>query len=136
MGLAVFASRRRWWPGAYVAASPFAIVALFWLGVPDNGDSRFLLPAVAVAMVPLTFSFGTDRRWNACLHAVYVIGAVWIVVGAPRQLPMSLPWFMGDWLALDGLVAPASLPLFGAATVASAVPCLRSETRVRRTPCP
>ncbi len=84
VGVAVFAGRRRWWPGAYVAAIPFAILALFWLGVPDNGDSRFLLPAVAVAMVPLTFSFGADRRWNACLRAVYAIGAIWIVVGAPR----------------------------------------------------
>jgi hypothetical protein len=120
VGLAVFAARRRWWPGAYVVGIPFAIVTLFWLAVPDNGDSRFMLPAVAVAMVPLTFSFSTDRRWNACLYAAYVSSAIWIVVGAQRQLPMSLPWFMGDWLALDGLVSPASLPLFGAATVLSA----------------
>ena len=58
VGLAVFVARRRWWPGAYVAAVPFAMVALVWFGVPDNADSRFLLSAVAVAMVPLTFSFG------------------------------------------------------------------------------
>jgi hypothetical protein len=111
-GIAVAVARRRWWPAAYVAAVPLAIILLFWFGVPDNGDSRFLLPAVAVAMVPLTLSFGADRGWNACLHAAYLIGAIWILVGAPRQLPMSLPWFMGDWLALDGLVSPAALPLF------------------------
>ena len=46
VGLAVFVARRRWWPGAYVAAVPFAIVALVWFGVPDNADSRFLLSAV------------------------------------------------------------------------------------------
>jgi hypothetical protein len=119
VGLAGLAARRRWWPGTYVAAVPLAIVVLFWLSVPDNADSRFLLPAVAVAMVPLTFSFGTDRRWNACLHAAYMIGAAWILVGTPRQLPMSLPWFMGDWLALDGLVSPASLPLFAAGMAAT-----------------
>jgi len=119
-GLVVVAARRRWWPGAYVATVPFAVLLLFWLAVPDNGDSRFLLPAVGVAMVPLTFSFGADRRWNACLHAAYLIGALWILVGAPRQLPMSLPWFMGDWLALDGLVSPHSLPVFAAAMAATA----------------
>src|SRR5262249_5603778 len=127
VGLAVLTARGRWWPGAYVAAVPLAIVLLFWFGVPDNGDSRFLLPAIAVAMVPVTFCFGGDRRWNAGVHAAYLAGALWILVGTPRQLPMSLPWFMGDWLALDGLISTSSLPLFAAAMAAAA--CLVVATR-------
>jgi hypothetical protein len=129
VGLVVFAAHRRWWPGAYIAAVPFAIVLLFWLAVPDNADSRFLLSAAALGMVPLTFSFGKDRRWNACLHAAYTIGAAWILVGTPRQLPMRLPWFMGDWLSLEGIVSHASLPMFGA--LVAAVACLAYVTSRR-----
>ena len=119
-GLVALFARRRWWPAAYVAAVPVAIVVLVWLGVPDNADSRFLLPAAALAMVPLTFTFGEDRRWNTGLHVAYFTAAAWILVGTPRQLPMTLPWFMGDWLSLEGLLSRGSLPMFGAATVAAA----------------
>jgi len=119
-GLVALFARRRWWPAAYVAAVPVAIVVLVWLGVPDNADSRFLLPAAALAMVPLTFTFGEDRRWNTGLHVAYLTAAAWILVGTPRQLPMTLPWFMGDWLSLEGLLSRGSLPMFGAATVAAA----------------
>jgi hypothetical protein len=121
VGVIALAGRRRWWPGGYVAALPVALLALFWFGIPDNGDSRFLLPAVAVAMVPLTFAFTTSRRWNACLHAAYLVGAAWILVGTARQIPMSLPWFMGDWLALTGLVSPEALPLFASGIVIAAI---------------
>ena len=58
-------SRRRWWPAPTSRRCLSRSWLLFWRVIPDNGDSRFLLPAVAVAMVPLTFTFGTDRRWNA-----------------------------------------------------------------------
>jgi hypothetical protein len=58
-----------------------------------------------------------------------MIGAIWIIVGAPRQLPMSLPWFMGDWLALDGLVSPRALPMFAAGMAASV--CLLLGVRRR-----
>jgi hypothetical protein len=119
-GLVAFAARRRWWPSAYVAAVPFAIVGLVWFGVPDNADSRFLLPSVALAMVPVTFPFGQDRRVNSALHIVYLAGAVWILVGAPRSLPMTLPWFMGDWLSLEGLVSRPSLAIFGAGMAVTA----------------
>jgi len=131
VGLAALAAGRRWWPGVYVAAVPLVMVSLFWFGIPDNGDSRFLLPAVAVATVPLTFCFGTNRRWNACVHAAFLIGAVWILVGAARQISMSLPWFMGDWLALDGLVSPAALPLFAGGVVTAAVICVLARRSPR-----
>jgi hypothetical protein len=105
------------------------MVALVWFGVPDNADSRFLLSAAAVVMVPLTFSFGNDRRWNACLHAAYLIAAVWLLVGTPRQLPMTLPWFMGEWLSLEGVIPRASWPVFGAGMMAAA--CLTYATSRR-----
>jgi hypothetical protein len=131
VGVAALAARRRWWPGAYVAAVPLAMVSLFWFGLPDNGDSRFLLPAVAVAMVPLTFAFGANRRWNACVHAAFLIGAAWILVGTARQIPLALPWFMGDWLALDGLVSPAALPLFAGGVVIAAIICVLARRSPR-----
>lgn len=112
LGAGVFVARPRRWPGVYMLMAPVVMVALFWFGVPDNGDSRFLLPAVAAGMVPLTFAFGPSSRKNAWLHTLYLLGAAWLIVGAPRQIPMSLPWFMGGWLALDGIVSPAALPLF------------------------
>jgi hypothetical protein len=120
-GVIALVWRRRWWPAAYLAAVPLVIVVLFWRVIPDNGDSRFLLPAVAVAMIPLTFTFGTDRRWNAGVHAVYLLAAVWILVGSPREIPASLPWFMGHWLTLEGLIRPEALTLFGAGVMAAAL---------------
>jgi hypothetical protein len=121
IGAVSLLGRRRWWPGGYVLLLPVAMTFLFWFGVPDNGDSRFLLPAVVVAMVPLTFSFGSDPRRNAFFHTLYGAVAAWVLVGSERQIPMSLPWFMGDWLSLDGIVSGASLPLFAAAMVCVAL---------------
>jgi hypothetical protein len=112
--------RRRWWPAGYVLLVPVVMAALSWFGIPDNADSRFLLPAVALAMAPLTYPFGSDPRRNAILHGLYLTAAAWLIVGSQRQIAASLPWFMGDWLALDGVVAPAWLPLFAAGVAASA----------------
>ena len=120
LGAASLLARRRWWPGGYILLVPIVMIPLFWFGIPDNGDSRFLLPAVAVAMVPLTFPFGSNARWNACLHAAYLVGAAWIVVGMHSQITMSLPWFMGGWLTLDGIVSREWLPLFIAGAVVTA----------------
>jgi len=114
LGIASLVARRKWWPAGFVALLPLLMCPLFWLALPDNGDSRFLLPAVTVATLLPTFAFGSGRVRNACLHTAYLIAAVWLIVGAQRQIPASLPWFMGDWLALDGVVAPDSLGLFAA----------------------
>lgn len=114
------AARRRWWPGGYVLLVPLLMLPLFWLGIPDNGDSRFLLPGVAVAMVPLTFSFGSNPKRNAWIHVLYLTGAAWMVAGARLQIPAALPWFMADWLALGGVVSSSALPLFAAAAAVTA----------------
>ena len=114
------AARRRWWPAGYVLLVPVVMIPLAWFGIPDNADSRFLLPAVALAMVPLTFPFGSNSRWNAVLHALYLTGAAWLVVGTHRQIAMPLPWFMGGWLGLDGIVSREALPLFAAGAVVTA----------------
>jgi len=44
---------------------------------------------------------------------------------------MSLPWFMGDWLALDGLVSPAALPLFAGSVVMAAMVCVLARRSPR-----
>ena len=119
LGIASLIVGRRWWPAGFVALVPFLICPLFWLVLPDNADSRFLLPAVVVAPVLPAFAFGSSRRLNGCLHAVYILAAVWLIVGVQQQIPATLPWFMGDWLALDGIVAPDSIGVFAAASAAT-----------------
>jgi hypothetical protein len=113
--------RRGWWPHGALAILPLAMVPLFWYVVPVNIDSRFLMPAVAPAMLPLAFAFSRRRSWDAALHSIYAAGMIWILVGAPVALPMSLPWYMRGWLALDGLVAPAYLVPFAVAVAVLAV---------------
>ena len=120
LGTASLLARRRWWPGGYVLLVPLLMIPLFWFSVPDNADSRFLLPAVAVAMVPLAFSFGSSPTWNAFIHGLYLMGAAWMVAGMPWHITMSLPWFMGDWLSLAGVVSRGSLALFAAGVVVTA----------------
>ena len=125
-------ARRHWWPAGYVCVAPIIMLGLFWFGIPDNADSRFLLPAVALAMVPLTFAFGSGSRRDALLQALYLSGAAWLIVGSSRQIPMALPWFMGDWLALDGLVSRQWLPFFAAGaivTIGVAYPVSRRPER-------
>jgi len=101
--------------------APFLMIALYWFGVPDNIDSRFLLPAAMLALVPLAFVFRTNRAWNAAMHVLLAAGLVWMVVGLHAELPVQVPWFMGGWLALDGIVSRVSLPAFAAVAVVGAL---------------
>jgi hypothetical protein len=106
----------------FLVLAPLAMVPLYWFGVPDNIDSRFLLPEAMLALVPLAFVFRASRAWNAAIHLLYAAGLVWLVVGLRAELPARLPWFMSGWLALDGIVAHASLvPFFAIALVSAAV---------------
>jgi hypothetical protein len=105
------------WPWGALALTPLAMTGLYWFGLPVNIDSRFLLPAVGPALLPVAFLFGANRRWNAALHALLAAAMVWIVVGLNAELPARLPWFMAGWLALNGLVEPRFLWLFGATAV-------------------
>src|SRR4051812_30969524 len=129
LATAALVTRRRWHPALYVWLAPMVMLPLFWFGIPDNADSRFLLPAVTLAMVPLTFTFGPTRWVNALLHACYVAGAAWLLVGSARQIPMTLPWFMGGWLALGGLVSRDALRLFAAAAMLTAFAAYAASRR-------
>jgi hypothetical protein len=113
-------SRRGWWPAGALVAATLAMAPLYWFGFPVNVDSRFLMPAVGVAMVPMAFVFTAHRRWNTFVHAAYALSLAWIVVGLRRSIPAPLPWFMGDWLALNGLVPATMLPAFAVAAGAVA----------------
>jgi len=123
-------ARRGWWPHGVLALLPLLMLPLYWYGLPVNIDSRFLMPAVAPALLPLAFVFSSRPRWNTSVHAFYAASMIWIVVGAPVTLPGSLPWFMRGWLALDGLVASGYLLLFAATGAALAA----TLTVARRTP--
>lgn len=111
LGLVVMV-RRRWWPHAWLAAVPFVMAVLFWFGLPVNIDSRFFLPAVGPALVPVAFAFGRGRVWNACLHVMCLAGLAWILIGTPHAMALTVPWYMSDWLALNGLISPTSLGAF------------------------
>ncbi|HEX7138121.1 MAG TPA: glycosyltransferase family 39 protein [Vicinamibacterales bacterium] len=114
-------ARRGWWPHGVLALLPLLMVPLYWYGLPVNIDSRFLMPAVAPALLPLAFVFSSRPHWNVAVHAIYAASMIWVIVGAPVTLPASLPWFMRGWLALDGLIASEYLLLFAGVGTALAV---------------
>jgi hypothetical protein len=116
------AGRRRWWPAAAIVIAIAGVIALCWAAVGDNTDARFLLPAVALSPALVPLAFGTSRRWDTILHAWLIAGIVWVLVGADRQLNVSLPWFMADWLPFRGVIDPRfALVFFLIAGVAAAV---------------
>lgn len=98
--------RRGWWPHTVVALLPYVMAPLFWLALPVNIDSRFLMPAVLPALLPFAFVFGRSRVWNAGIHATYLASMVWILIGARTVIHASVPWFMDGWLTLSGLLTP------------------------------
>jgi len=115
-------ARRRWWPASAIVIALAGVIALCWAAVGDNTDARFLLPAVALAPALVPLAFGAGRRWNALLHAWLIAGAAWVLVGVDRQIHVSLPWFMADWLSLRGVLDPRfALAFFLLAGVAGAV---------------
>jgi hypothetical protein len=109
------------WPGIYIVVVPLLMVALFWFALPVNIDSRFLLGAVAVAFVPTAFAFGLGRTSAAWLQAACIVALAWVLAGVHRDVPISLPWYMSEWLRLDGLVPRSSLALFAALAAAGAL---------------
>ena len=97
-------ARRGWWPHGFFVATPLLMVPLYWFGFPVNIDSRFLMPAIAPALLPLAFTFRNRPAWDRCIHALYAAGMLWTIVGVQKELPATLPWFMGGWLSLSGLI--------------------------------
>ena len=106
--------RRGWWPTGALAAVPLLMVPLYWFGFPVNIDSRFLMPAVGPALLPVAFVFSGRPGRDRWIHGLLAAAVVWVVVGARRSLPAALPWFMSGWLSLNGLIPPAFLPAFAA----------------------
>jgi len=113
-------ARRGWWPHRMLVALPLLMLALFWLALPVNIESRFLLPAIGPAMLPLAFVFSIKPRWHGLVHVAYILAMVWLIVGADMSLPGTAPWFMAGWLALDGLVTRRFLPWFVVTTTVTA----------------
>lgn len=116
-------ARRQWWPAAAVVMAIGGVVALCWIAVGDNTDARFLLPAVTLSSALAPLAFGASARWNAVLHAWLIAGLLWVLVGIDRQIQLSVPWFMGDWLPLRGLIDPSFTVVFILIAAASAVLC-------------
>jgi hypothetical protein len=115
---AVRSASRGWWPNCVLLLVPVLMIPLYWFGLPVNIDSRFLLPAIGPALLPLAFVFGDSRRSNAGVAVLYVVALAWIATGVHARIPARVPWFMDGWLALDGLVQAPFLTLFGALAAA------------------
>lgn len=113
--------RRAWWPHGVLALTPLVMAPLFWFGFPVNIDSRFLMPALAAGLLPFAFVFRGRRAFDSAAHALLLAAMLWILVGAPTRIPARLPWFMGGWLDLDGLVAPSFVLAFLALATVLAV---------------
>ncbi len=45
------------WPALFLLFLPVPMTLLYWFGVPDNVDSRFLLPVAMIGLIPLAFTF-------------------------------------------------------------------------------
>lgn len=104
--------RRGWWPAGTLVAIPLLMIPLYWFGFPVNIDSRFLMPAIAPALLPLAFTFRSRPRWDAGIRVAYALAMAWVLVGAPAEIPAQVPWFMGGWLTLRGLLPPAFVGWF------------------------
>lgn len=122
-------ARKAWWPAGFVFLATIVMLPLCWFGIGDNADSRFLLPAVTTTMSLLPLPFGHDTRLNAVIHALYVVGIAWILIGADTQLPLSVPWYMGDWLSLHGVVAREFLASFAVLAGVATLVCLALPRR-------
>ena len=122
--------RRAWWPNGAVALLPVAMAALHWFVFPVNIDPRFIMPALAPALLPFAFVSGAAGSWRIVVRTWYAAAVVWILVGVHAEIPATVPWFMGGWLALDGLVVRSFLGAFFAAVGIAAT--LASLARRRR----
>ena len=102
--------------------APLVMIPLYWFAIPDNVDSRFMLPIALVALLPIAFVFPRPRAWASAMHAAVAAGLVWIVVGRDAEIPARLPYFMGGWLSLRGVVSHEFLlPFAGLAVLAGGV---------------
>jgi hypothetical protein len=123
------------WPARLLLLMPIAMVPLYWIGVPDNVDSRFLLPVAILALLPLAFLFRTNRVWNAVVHTLFAAAVVWLLVGWHGELPVALPWYMGGWLSLEGILARRYLVGFiGLAGIAAGLTALLPDKPHRAVP--
>ena len=107
------ASARPRGPNLFLLLAPVVMAYLYWFGVPDNLDCRFLLPVTMLGLLPISFAFGANRTWNACVHGLFAAGVLWVVIGWRGELPIApLPWPIGNWLTFGGMVARDYVWLF------------------------
>jgi hypothetical protein len=123
--------RRGWFPYGLTFLVPYLMLPLYWFGFPVNIDSRFLMPAVAPALLPFAFVFRGKGRWNACIHATYFAGVAWILVGSRFEIQAALPWFMRGWLSLAGLLTPQFVAWFAALALLLGAAWRLGPTRTR-----
>ena len=89
----------------FLLLAPVVMAILYWYGVPDNLDCRFLLPVTMVALLPFAFVFRASRAWNVTLHGAFIVGALCVLFTQVGELQVAvLPWPIGNWLTFTGMV--------------------------------
>jgi hypothetical protein len=122
-------------PARFLALIPIAMVPLFWFGVPDNTDARYVFPIAALALLPLAFAFRDDPRWNRTIELLYGAGLLWLIIGVKANIPVRLataPYYLRDWLSLRGVIASPFLPIFAACALAAGGYALLSRGHLLR----
>ena len=80
-----------------------------------------------LGLIPLAFTFRPSpaengrSAWNGAVHTAYACSVLWMLIGMNAEIPARLPWFMGGWLSLRGLVSPMYLALLLALAAAIAL---------------
>src|SRR5262249_5527494 len=128
VGIAGLLTKSRSWLARLLMLLPVLMVPLYWFGVPDNTDPRYLFPIVALALLPFAFAFQQNPKWNRAVHIVHGIGLLWLIVGMDGNLRMhiaGMPYYMEGGVSLRGLVALRFLPLFVLLGLGGAYLCRR-----------
>jgi hypothetical protein len=89
----------------FLLLAPVVMAILYWYGVPDNLDCRFLLPVTMLALLPFAFVFRASHVWNAAMQSAFIAGALWVLFSRVGELPFAvLPWPIGNWLTFTGMI--------------------------------
>ena len=104
LGTAVLLRSRRWIPLALAIVLPAVMCAIYWYVLPFNDatDTRYLFPAVGLAMLLAPPAFRVHERLRPYLHVAFCAALVWLI-GLSGQ-PLLTRRYVLVYAALAGLL--------------------------------